>query len=273
MNQKLLVIIGLFICSVGVAKVPFSLYTDTVEWDITDSLMYLPAYEDYCHWEQNSIWKKREDLTKITEDIELPLLIDSCQFTAPALGRISSDYGWRRSRPHYGIDIKVQIGDTINAVFEGVVRVAMYSRSYGNVVVVRHSNGLETLYAHLSKSMVEPGDVVDVGTVLGLGGNTGRSTGSHLHFEVRYLGEAINPHSVFEINDSTFLLKEQLLVLSKSDFALAKKARTSKYHKVSQGDSLWAISKRHGVSVSKLYKLNGLNKRSTLRIGQKVRYN
>lgn len=273
MNKTFLLALALLSISFAHAKSPISVYSDTVTWDITDSLKYLPAYEDYCHWEQTSIWRKRTDLTSLSEEIELQLLIDSCQFSPPVLGRLSSDYGWRRNRPHYGVDIKLQVGDTVSSVFEGVVRIAKYSRSYGNVVVVRHSNGLETLYAHLSKLLVAPGDVLDVGSILGLGGNTGRSFGSHLHFEVRYLGEPFNPHAVFEITDSSFLLKDSSLVLDQTHFALSKKARSIKYHYVKSGDSLWRISNRRGVSINKLCRLNKISKKSTLRIGQRIRYN
>lgn len=255
------------------ASNPFSLYTDSSEWDITDSLLFLPAYDDYCHWEQSSIWGKREDLTKMTDCVNLHLVQDSCQFHSPVVGRVTSDYGWRRNRPHYGVDVKLAKGDSVSSVFEGVVRISKYSRTYGNVVVVRHENGLESLYAHLSKLLVKPGDVVDAGTLIGLGGNTGRSFGSHLHFEVRYLGEPFNPKDVFTITDSSFVLKDSTLFLKKGNFALAKKARAVKYHRVRSGDSLWRISKRYGVSISKLCRLNGVSRKKTLRIGQRVRYN
>lgn len=250
-----------------------SLYNDSSQWDISDSLMYLPAYDHYCHWEQSSIWGKRENLTKINENIKLKLIKDSCQFSAPVIGRVTSEYGWRKGRPHYGVDLKLQKGDRVASVFEGVVRIAKYSKSYGYVVVVRHANGLESLYAHLSKLLVTPGDVVDAGTIIGKGGNTGRSFGSHLHLEIRYLGEPFNPSEVFAITDSSFSLKQDDLSLSKQSFALAKKARETRYHRVSSGDSLWRISKKYHVSIGKLCRLNRMSRKKTLRIGQRLRVN
>ncbi len=275
MNIKSLVFFSLVLCSLTgkCAGSVISLYSDTSEWDVTDSLLFLPAYDHYCHWEKSSIWGKKEDLTKISSEISLNLITDSCQFHAPLTGRLTSGYGWRKSRPHYGVDLKLYTGDTVQCVFEGVVRIAKYSSSYGNVVVVRHGNGLETLYAHLSKIKVKSGDVVEAGDLLGLGGNTGRSFGSHLHFEVRYLGEPFDPNEVFAITDSSFTLKSEALKLKSENFALAKKARMTKYHRVRGGDSLWRISKRYGVSVSKLCRLNRMSRKKTLKIGQRVRYN
>lgn len=273
MIKRLLIVSLLLIAGVVEANKPFSLYTDTVAWDVTDSLMFLPAYDDYCHWEQGNIWRKSEDLTQMNDSVSLGLILDSCQFHAPIIGRLTSDYGWRRNRPHYGVDIKLQKGDSVGSVFEGVVRIAKYSSSYGNVVVVRHANGLETLYAHLSKLTVQPGDVVEAAAIVGLGGNTGRSFGSHLHFEVRYLGEPFDPKTVFELSDSSFSLKSDSLQLTAVNFALAKKARAIRIHRVRSGDSLWKISRRYGVSVAKLCRINGISRKKTLRIGQRIRYN
>lgn len=260
-----------FLC-IGINLHGHTLFADSVEWDVTDSLIYLPAYDDYCHWEQATIWGKRENLAKMDGTFSLTLIEDSCQFKAPIFGRVTSEFGWRSHQPHYGIDLKLEKGDTICAVFEGVVRIAKYSPSYGNVVVIRHQNGLETLYAHLSAISVSAGDVVDVGHLIGLGGNTGRSSGSHLHFEVRYLGEPIDPHFIFQIADDVFALQSWDVDLSKEAFQLASEARKQRYHKVRSGESLWLISQKYNVSVRKLCALNGIGKKSTLRVGQKVRY-
>ena len=268
-----LMFLFLYVYSANATPYNMSIYNDSAQWDISDSLMYIPAYDDYCHWEQSSIWGKRENLTKISNDINIALIQDSCQFSAPVIGRVTSQYGWRKGRPHYGVDVKLYKGDSVASIFEGVVRVAKYSRSYGYVVVVRHSNGLESLYAHLSKLMVRSGDVVEAGAIVGHGGNTGRSFGSHLHLEMRYLGEPFDPSKLFSITDSTFVLKSNDLVLNSESFKLAKKARSRQYHKVRSGDSLWRISKKYHVSIGKLCRLNKMSRKKTLRIGQRLRVN
>lgn len=110
----------------------------------------------------------------------------------------TSHFGARRRRFHYGVDLAMPTGEPIYAVFDGIVRVSKFNKSYGNLVVVRHYNGLETYYAHMSQRDVSPGDTVKAGEVLGLCGNTGRSYGSHLHLEIRYMGKAINPEYIID---------------------------------------------------------------------------
>lgn len=244
-----------------------------IPWDITDSLYHIPAYDKYCGFDQNSIWGFKIDQTKSQDTSRFELVYDSCDFHSPWTGRVTSSYGWRKKRPHYGVDIKLNTGDSVSSVFGGMIRVSKYSKSYGNVVVVRHQNGLETLYAHLSKRTVKVGEVVETGQNIGLGGNTGRSYGSHLHFETRYLGEPINPEDIFEITDTTFKLHQNNFELTANNFAFVKEVRRIKYHRVRSGDSLWRISKKYNVSINKLCIINKINKRKSLRIGQKIRYN
>ena len=126
--------------------------------------------------------------------------IDLTGFCMPTPStKITSPFGPRWRRMHNGLDLKVNIGDTIVAAFDGKVRIVKYERrGYGKYVVIRHDNGLETIYGHLSKQLVEENQLVKAGEVIGLGGNTGRSTGSHLHFETRFLGIAINPIYMFD---------------------------------------------------------------------------
>jgi murein DD-endopeptidase MepM/ murein hydrolase activator NlpD len=121
--------------------------------------------------------------------------IDLRNFTMPTDSKqVTSVYGQRWGRLHAGLDIKVYIGDTIRAAFDGKVRIVKYdARGYGKFVVIRHPNGLETYYGHLSKQLVKENQDVKSGEPIGLGGNTGRSTGSHLHFETRLCGISINP--------------------------------------------------------------------------------
>lgn len=132
-------------------------------------------------------------------------VIDCSTFVLPmdSMTRVTSKYGPRRRRMHKGIDLKVQIGDTIRAAFDGKVRIKNFERrGYGYYLVIRHPNGLETVYGHLSKFLVGVNDIVRAGDPIALGGNTGRSTGSHLHFETRFLGQAINPADIIDFENS-----------------------------------------------------------------------
>lgn len=240
-------------------------------WDVNDSLATIPWYDAYCEWDQNKIFSKKFDLRDKPDTTHITLMHEACDHAHPICGRITSDFGYRRNRFHYGVDIKLQTGDTVVSAFEGMVRIAKYDRTFGRVVVVRHNNGLETLYAHLSSLKVQPGDKVEAGQLVGLGGNTGRSTGSHLHFEVRYLGEPINPHTLFDIAEGEIKFKE--IDLTAEHFEYLKEIRARKYHRVRRGDTLSGIGARYGRSVTQLCRMNGIRRSSTLRIGQSIRYN
>ena len=191
--------------------------------------------------------------------------------------KITSPFGPRWRRMHNGLDLKVNIGDTIVAAFDGKVRIAKYERrGYGKYVVIRHDNGLETVYGHLSKQLVEENQLVKAGEVIGLGGNTGRSTGSHLHFETRFLGIAINPIYMFDFpkqdivaDTYTFRRTQGSKRAGSHDTQVAD--GTIRYHKVKSGDTLSRIAKLRGVSVSTLCKLNRIKPTTTLRIGQVLR--
>ena len=196
--------------------------------------------------------------------------------------RITSPFGPRWRRMHNGLDLKVNVGDTIVAAFDGKIRIVKYERrGYGKYVVIRHDNGLETVYGHLSKQLVEPNQLVKAGEVIGLGGNTGRSTGSHLHFETRFLGVAINPVYMFDFPNQdivadtyTFRKKRGMeRAGSHDDAGLADNQSDDviKYYKVKKDDTLSRISKQRGVSISTLCKLNRITTRTTLRIGQVLR--
>ena len=191
--------------------------------------------------------------------------------------KITSPFGPRWRRMHNGLDLKVNIGDTIVAAFDGKVRIVKYERrGYGKYVVIRHDNGLETVYGHLSKQLVEENQLVKAGEVIGLGGNTGRSTGSHLHFETRFLGIAINPIYMFDfpkqdIVADTYTFRKTKGVRSAGSHDTQVADGTIRYHKVKSGDTLSRIAKVRGVSVSTLCKLNRIKPTTTLRIGQVLR--
>ena len=191
--------------------------------------------------------------------------------------KITSPFGPRWRRMHNGLDLKVNIGDTIVAAFDGKVRIVKYERrGYGKYVVIRHDNGLETVYGHLSKQLVEENQLVKAGEVIGLGGNTGRSPGSHLHFETRFLGIAINPVYMFDfpkqdIVADTYTFRKTKSVKRAGSHDTQVADGTIRYHKVKSGDTLSRIAKLRGVSVSTLCKLNRIKPTTTLRIGQVLR--
>jgi murein DD-endopeptidase MepM/ murein hydrolase activator NlpD len=248
-----------------------------IEDIITDAEAVKPASECYGDWwstEKIHFMHSDSLINKFIDTsfyLAIPLK-DYGDYAHPFPGYVTSPFGVRRYRFHYGTDIKVQTGDTLVAAFDGMVRVTSYNRGYGNLVVIRHHNGLETLYGHLSKILVDTNDVVKAGDAIGLGGNTGRSTGSHLHYEIRYLGVAINPEYIVDMNTGTLL--HDTLVLTDKTFSYQKRLqelRKAKYIKVRSGDCLSIIARRYGTSVSKLCRLNGISRTSILRVGQRLR--
>lgn len=206
----------------------------------------------------------------LKEDVHIPMK----GFCLPAPGYITSHYGWRRYRMHKGTDIKVQIGDSIRSAWGGQVRIVGWDpRGYGYYVVVRHDNGLETVYGHMSRPMVDQYEKVFPGDVIGLGGNTGRSTGSHLHWEIRYLGRDINPEAVVDFTTGQLKNKEEYVIGIKAIRQQEAERAAMRFHTVRQGDTLSAISRRYHVSVKRLCQLNKIKETSILRLGQKIRVN
>ena len=245
---------------------------------------------------------------------ELPdsFVINLRHFCMPTPSRvITSDFGSRWGRQHKGLDIKVYIGDTIRSAFSGKVRIVRYeAQGYGNSIVIRHPNGLETIYGHLSKHLVTENQVVRAGEPIGLGGNTGRSTGSHLHFETRLCGVALNPALFFDFRnqditgDNYVFLKDryesdsQLATLErgkvnggsytrdqvygevgryneKAEEAATQNAANAPervYYKVQNGETLASIAKKVGVSVDAICRLNGFRKDQRVKAGMIIRY-
>ena len=189
----------------------------------------------------------------------------------PRIGSINSKFGWRDGRMHKGIDINLHKGDSVVASFDGIVRIAKMKGAFGNVVIIKHYNGLETVYAHLSKIKVKVGQAVTSGQLIGLGGNTGRSTGPHLHFEVRFKGHALNPSSIISFAENKTL--NDSIVIKKSRYGICAYSSNATEHIIEKGDSWFEIAKRYGLTVKELCLLNGTNKRYYLKIGQKLRVN
>lgn len=271
--------------------------------------LQFPAAALYPTW--NNEYTRNYEVALPTE-----YRIDLRSFHMPCDSRmVTSHYGYRRSfrRQHYGTDIKVYIGDTIRAAFSGKVRVVSDQgrrKGYGKYIIIRHPNGLETVYGHLSKQLVKPDQIVKAGEIIGLGGNTGRSTGSHLHFETRFLGQFINPEKLFDFEAQDvkgdfylFCSNGRSTILTGSDNVIggeeemdeetartlmAKEAESEAFqqqkiqemqskprnniHKVKSGETLSSIAKKHGTTVSRLCEINNIKRTSILRLGQILRY-
>ncbi len=255
-----------------------------------------PAAQLYDEW----------DNTYAHRATELPdsFRINLRNFCMPTTNRVvTSKMGPRWGRMHKGIDVKVYIGDTIRAAFSGKVRIKNYERAgYGKYLVIRHNNGLETIYGHMSDWLVEENQTVKAGQPIGLGGNTGRSTGSHLHFETRLCGVALNPALFFDFPNQDVTAdyymfrkssyeresayannnigrdssnRETLADNSRANNGGNQKTRQyseTRYHKVSAGETLTSIAKRRGVTVDQLCKLNHLTRDVKVRPGQILRY-
>ncbi len=173
-------------------------------------------YTSFPHNRVNPMGRTRIDM--MPDEIILKLVNDSSDFCFPIKHPKTSNYGWRWERGHQGVDIGLTVGEPIHCAFSGIVRVATTMGGYGNCIVVRHPNGLETLYGHLSKINVKPNQQVEAGEVIGLGGNTGNSTGPHLHFECRFLYQAFDPEWILDF--SNYSLRTRRLHLDKSYFGI-----------------------------------------------------
>ncbi len=220
-------------------------------------------------------------------------LVDSLdQYHVPYQGKIHprGKFGMRRGRRHQGVDIPLKVGDPVYATFTGKVRMSKYFGAFGNLVVIRHENGIETFYAHLSQRNVEVGDWVNAGDVIGLGGSTGKSTGPHLHFETRFNGYAFDPQWLIDFENG--ILRHRLFVLKKKYFDIysnyeqdfedemknheedkaedAEKAAI-KYHQIKAGETLGRIAINYGTTVNAICKLNGITPKTTLKIGRRLR--
>lgn len=197
----------------------------------------------------------------------------------PKANVVTSNYGYRRrfGRAHKGVDLRAAVGDTVRAAFDGKVRLTKYERrGYGYYVIVRHENGLETVYGHLSRFLVKPNDYVKAGDPIALSGNTGRSTGPHLHFETRFMGYAINPNAIFDFKNmtthtDTFTFNKRTYKYGRNYAPSSYTASAKKYYKIRRGDTLSKIASRFGTTVSRLCSLNRISRNATIRAGRSLR--
>ncbi|MBP3725616.1 MAG: peptidoglycan DD-metalloendopeptidase family protein [Bacteroidaceae bacterium] len=246
--------------------------------------------------------------THVREVLPESYRIDLRRFHMPTPSRvITSNFGPRWGRVHKGLDIKVYIGDTIRAAWSGRVRVVRYeAKGYGNYVIIRHENGLETYYGHLSKQLVSENQRVRAGQPIGLGGNTGRSTGSHLHFETRLCGVALNPALFFDFRAqditgdyydfrrstieresarATQLRGKHSNTYNPADVHSSNAPRggqkttaskstgsQAQFHKVEAGETVYSIARKRGVTVEELCRKNGIGSDLRIRPGQLLAY-
>ena len=249
---------------------------DTGWYDDNDTTRVSPEMLSavFDNWDSVSIHIPKADFSHLEDTIYLPL-VDS-GYSMPPFTAVTSEFGWRRYRYHYGVDTKNRTGDTIRVVFDGYVRIAKRSRTYGNVVVVRHMNGLETFYAHCSKLLVSQNDEVKAGDVLALVGSTGRSTGPHLHFEVRYKGVPFNPRHIIDFDsnklrsDTLKITRETFNYLKPYGGSVSSASQGAVYYKVRPGDTLSQIARKYHTTVASIKRLNGLRS-DFIRDGRRLR--
>ena len=246
------------------------------------------------YWDTTTLFPYREvDMSGMPKSVVIDLVDSLTSYHCPYQGSVHprGKYGPRRRRQHQGVDLPLKTGDPVYATFCGRVRISQYNKGgYGNLVIIRHDNGLETYYGHLSERMVEPGQWVEAGQIIGLGGSTGRSTGPHLHFETRYYGQSFDPERLIDFKNGT--LSRETFLLKKSFFSIysnagqdfedeianeeqdkkeAAKKAAMKYYKIRSGDTLGAIARRHGTTVANICRLNGIKSTTILRIGRSLR--
>jgi len=261
------------------------------------------VYKEY--WATDNIWPYNVPVTELPYAITLVLSDDASGFCFPYHIKVISPYGKRRGRNHSGVDIPMPHGSKIYAAFDGKVRVSTYHKGYGNVVIIRHENGLETWYAHLSERKVLPNQWVKAGDLIGLCGSTGRSTGPHLHFETRYLGYSFDPqwiidcekgvlrHGVYTIKrtqfgtenkyipdteaeeDELYKTVEEIMNAEKQkqeQKAAAEAAKKAEvWHTVRSGENLSIIAKKYGTTVNKICSLNKISSKTPLKVGKRLR--
>ena len=270
--------------------VKVALYSDNT-WQYIKLKGYVADQDIFkTHWETTSPNPYQKTLEELPSVWSIWMVDSLDQYHVPYKGSVYSKYGVRRGRPHQGVDIPLSTGDPVYATFTGQVRVSRFSKGYGNLVVIRHENGLETFYGHLSERKVEVGEWVNAGQIIGLGGSTGRSSGPHLHFETRYQGFSFDPQWIIDFK--TGELRHRLFILKKKYFSQynsydqnfddeilneeddkreAAEREAMRWHVIRSGDTLYGLALANKTTVAEICRLNNISAKSTLRIGQKLR--
>ncbi len=257
--------------SIGTREIGLVKYYNDLLNNTAKTSTQAPGAEYYADFDESKVFTITPE-NEFPEQQELILQNDSLgYYFHPHLSIITSKFGWRDGRMHKGMDIELDKGTPVHAAFNGMVRYAKREGAYGNVIIIRHYNGLETVYAHLSKIKVKPGEIIKAGQLIGLGGSTGRSSGPHLHFEVRFKGHALNPSGFISFEDGK--LQSDVLTIKKSRWGITAYPANSLVYTIQKGDSWFEVAKRYGISVKQLCTLNGTQKRYYLRVGQQLRIN
>ncbi len=258
------------------------------------------------NWDTRSVNPYREQPDALPDRFSIWIVDSLDSYACPNKTTPRSLFGYRHGRRHQGIDLPYPTGTPVPAAFDGKVRISDYVGGYGNLVVIRHANGLETFYGHLSKRNVESGDWVSAGDIIGLGGSTGRSTGPHLHFETRYKGAAFDPSWLIDFESGTLrhrLLKvrswyfnpnqryvqnvddeDEIFRTDEEDRIAAEEqakkeaaaraaaeAAAMRYHTIRSGDTLSGIARKYHTTVKALCRLNGMTEKTVLRVGKRIR--
>ncbi len=260
---------------------------NTIEGIHEDSIQSLNALLYKNSWSSSQLKYPENTLPNKNDTIVLALILPGNHpFFMPIHGIILSKFGIRHGRMHTGTDIRLNSGDTVRCAFDGKVRVAKRFSGYGNLVLVRHNNGLETIYAHLKAFKVKVNDSIKAGDLIGLGGRTGRATCNHLHFETRLFGQAFDSNKYIDYD--TFTLKADQIFYANKRFEIAKpdliKKPSSadaeflafsgaKKHVIRKGDTLSVIARKYHTSVKKICTTNHITAQKTLKIGSTLRIN
>jgi murein DD-endopeptidase MepM/ murein hydrolase activator NlpD len=233
--------------------------------------VWIKAAEYYAIWDSKypNPYQKDAALFRDTVQINLYNIAEGELWSAPLETTLqTSVFGPRWGRFHQGIDLNLQMGAPIGSAFDGIIRISGFDRGFGNYVVVRHKNGIETLYGHMSVRKVEVGQLVKAGQIIGLGGSTGWSTGPHLHYETRYEGNPFNPALMYDFSQPDQLLTDKFDLMPHHFSHLGNKIRKTISHKVNPGETLSIIGAKYNVSVTSLAKLNRLEEDTILKVGQ-----
>jgi hypothetical protein len=240
-------------------------------WDYLDNEPVMMSMEDdssgiFTHeWINDQVFAHRV-LPDSVRDTVIGLVSKDRNFVLPDYGRLFRGFTY----VHKGLDICLKKGDTVRAAFDGVVRYAKYNRGgFGNLVIIRHYNGLETYYAHLSKIKLQVNQLVRAGDLVGLGGSTGRSRSPHLHFEVRYKDVPMDPLKVLDFDRQCLLC--DTLCITKSVFYPSDYDGKAVYYKIKSGDTLGKVAKKYHTSVKNLCSLNKIKPTANLKVGRPIR--